>query len=94
MKITVKFFTVLREITGKREDELEFSSSIIMDELLDYLSQKYGRQFTDYVYNASGKPRGYLQFLVNGKSITTLKGFRTRLKEGDKVAIIPPVGGG
>jgi len=94
MKITVKFFTVLREITGKREEELEFSGSIIIDELLDYFSQKYGRQFTDYVYNTSGKPRGYLQFLVNGKSITTLEGFRTRLKEGDKVAIIPPVGGG
>ena len=94
MKITVKFFTVLREITGKREENLEFSSSITMDELLDYLSQKYGRQFIDYVYNASGKPRGYLQFLVNGKSITTLEGFRTRLKEEDNVAIIPPVGGG
>jgi molybdopterin synthase sulfur carrier subunit len=94
MKITVKFFTVLREITEKREEKLEFSNSITIDELLDYLSKKYGHQFTDYVYNASGKPRGYLQFLVNGKSITTLKGFRTRLKEGDKVAIIPPVGGG
>ena len=94
MKIIAKFFTVLREITGKKEEELEFSKSITVDELLDYLSQKYGRQFTDYVYNATGKPRGYLQFLVNGKSITTLEGFRTRLKEGDNVAIIPPVGGG
>ena len=94
MKIAVRFFTVLREITGKREEKLEFSNSVTVNELLDYLSQKYGRQFTDYVYNASGKPRGYLQFLVNGKSITTLKDFKTRLKEGDKVAIIPPVGGG
>ncbi len=94
MKIVAKFFTVLREITGKKEEELEFSKSITVDELLDYLSQKYGHEFTDYVYNASGKPRGYLQFLVNGKSITTLEGFRTRLKEGDNIAIIPPVGGG
>ena len=94
MKITVKFFTVLREITGKKEEKLEFSNSITINELLDYLSQKYGRQLTEYIYDTSGKPRGYLQFLVNGKSITTLEGFRTQLKEGDKVAIIPPVGGG
>ena len=94
MKITVRFFTVLREITGKKEEKLEFSNSITINELLDHLSQKYGRQFTEYIYNASGKPRGYLQFLVNGKSITTLQDFKTRLKEGDKVAIIPPVGGG
>ena len=94
MKITVRFFTVLRELTGKKEEKLEFSSSVTINELLDYLSKKYGRQFTEYIYNASGKPRGYLQFLVNGKSITTLQDFKTRLKEGDKVAIIPPVGGG
>jgi len=94
MKIIVKFFTVLREITGKREEKLEFSNSISVNALLDHLSKKYGRQFTDYIYDTSGKPRGYLQFLVNGKSITTLEDFRTRLKEGDKVAIIPPVGGG
>ena len=94
MKITVKFFTVLREITGKKEEKLEFSNPLTINELLGYLSKKHGRQFTDYVYNASGKPRSYLQFLVNGKSITTLEDFRTRLKEGDKVAIIPPVGGG
>jgi molybdopterin converting factor small subunit len=38
--------------------------------------------------------RSYLQFLVNGRSITTMQGFKTRLREGDSVAIIPPVGGG
>jgi molybdopterin converting factor small subunit len=32
--------------------------------------------------------------LINGTGIPTLEGFKTRLKEGDKVAIIPPVGGG
>jgi len=94
MKITVKFFTVLREITGKKEERLEFSNPLTINQLLDYLSQTHGRQFTDYVYNANGKPRSYLQFLINGKSITTLEDFKTRLKEGDKVAIIPPVGGG
>lgn len=94
MKITVRFFTVLREITGKKEEKLEFSDSVSVDELLGCLSKRYGREFTDYVYDVGGKPRGYLQFLINGKSITTLEGFRTRLREGDKVAIIPPVGGG
>jgi molybdopterin synthase sulfur carrier subunit len=94
MEITVKFFTVLREITGKKDEKVKFSNSLTIDGLLNYLSRKHGRQFTDYVYNASGKPRGYLQFLINGKGIATLEGFRTRLKEGDKVAIIPPVGGG
>jgi len=46
------------------------------------------------VYDETGNVRSYLQFLVNGKSITTMQGFKTKLKEGDSVAIIPPVGGG
>lgn len=95
MKVTVKFFTTLREMTRKREEEIETSDTILtVKELLRYLSEKYGRKFVDYVYDKEGKARSYLQFLINGKSITTLQGFETKLRDGDKVAIIPPVGGG
>ena len=94
MKVTVKFFTTLREITGKKEEDIESSSALSVNELLSHLSEEYGRTFAEYVYDKKGKPRNYLQFLINGKSITTLRGFETKLKEGDEVAIIPPVGGG
>lgn len=95
MKVTVKFFTTLREMTRKREEEIETSDTILtVKELLSYLSEKYGRKFVDYVYDKKGEARSYLQFLINGKSITTLQGFETKLRDGDKVAIIPPVGGG
>ncbi len=94
MKITVKFFTSLREITGKKQDEIESSSTITLEELLNLLSKKYGQQFTDYLYNKEGNVRTYIQILINGRGIKALQGFETRLKEGDTVAIFPPVGGG
>jgi molybdopterin synthase sulfur carrier subunit len=94
MKVTVKFFTTLREITDKREEEIKSSKDLTVDELLEQLSKKYGRKFMDYVYDKKGNVKSYLQFLVNGRSITTREGFKTKLKEGDRVAIIPPVGGG
>jgi MoaD family protein len=94
MKVTVKFFTTLREITDKREEEIKSSKDLTVGELLEQLSKKYGRRFMDYVYDKKGNVQSYLQFLVNGRSITTRKGFKTKLKEGDRVAIIPPVGGG
>lgn len=94
MRVTVKFFTTLREIVGKREEEFEFSRGTTVKELLKHLSESYGQAFKEYIYNERGRVKSYLQFLINGKSITTLKGFETRLKDGDKVAIIPPVGGG
>ena len=93
MKVTVKYFTTLREITDKREEEIKFSSDLTVGELLERLSKKHGRRFMDYVYDKGGNVQSYLQFLVNGRSVTTLEGFKTKLKEGDRVAIIPPVCG-
>jgi molybdopterin synthase sulfur carrier subunit len=94
MKVTVKFFTTLREITGKRKEEIKSSEDLTVDKLLEVLSKNHGSQFINYVYDETGKMRSYLQFLVNGRSITTMQGFKTKLTEGDSVAIIPPVGGG
>jgi molybdopterin converting factor small subunit len=59
------------------------------------LSEKYGEPFTDYVYDGkTGQPKGFLQFLVNGNSTSTLNGLQTELRDGDVLAILPPVGGG
>jgi len=92
--VKVKFFTALREIVGKREEQIEFSKAVTVGELLKQLCQKYGEGFRDYLYDEKGEVRSHLHFLVNGKSTTTLQGFKTKLKEGDQIAILPPVGGG
>lgn len=94
MKATVKFFTSLREITGKKEDEIQSPNIFTVEDLLDHLSKKYGKEFTSYLYDEMGKMRTYIQVLVNGRGIKALEGFETKLKEGDVVAIFPPVGGG
>jgi len=94
MRVTVKFFTALREIAGKKEEAFEFSRGTTIKELLKHLSENYGQAFKEYIYNEKGRVKSHLEFLINGKSITTLKGFETKLNDGDKIAIIPPVGGG
>ena len=97
MEVKVRFFTNLREIVGKREETLSFANDkkVTVDLVLKTLSEKYGAPFTEYVYNGkTGQPKGFLQFLVNGNSTSTLNGLKTDLKEGDVLAILPPVGGG
>lgn len=97
MQVSVRFFTVLREVTGKKEENIEFAegekATICM--VLRKLATHYGTRFSDYVYNQqTGEVKGFLQFLVNGKSTEPLKGLETDLVEGDVLAIVPPVGGG
>ncbi len=97
MEAKVRFFTNLREIVNKREETLSFANDgkVTVDVVLKTLSKKYGTPFTEYVYNdKTGQPKNFLQFLVNGNSTSTLNGLETELKDGDVLAILPPVGGG
>jgi molybdopterin synthase sulfur carrier subunit len=94
MKVEVRFFTSLREITGKKVEEVQLQNAITVEELLTELSKKYGREFREYLYNEKGRVHGYLSILVNGKSTNVLQGLDTKLKGGDTIAILPPVGGG
>ncbi len=94
MNVKVKFFTSLREITGKKMDKLQLERIITVEELLTLLSDKYGKSFREYIYNKKGEVQAFLSILVNGKNINILQEFDTKLQEGDTVAILPPVGGG
>ena len=97
MQVSVRFFTSLRELTGKREETLKFrdDATVTVDKALKRLAKRYGKSFVEYVYDSkTGEVKGFLQFLVNGRSASTLKGLDTKLADGDVLAIIPPVGGG
>ena len=96
MIITVRFFTRLREITGKREETLNFSDEVVtLKNILLKLTEQFDKEFANYLYdNKNGNVKDFLQFLVNGKNVSTEKDLNTELNDGDVLAIIPPVGGG
>jgi molybdopterin synthase sulfur carrier subunit len=97
LKVSIRFFTSLRELVGKKEEALEFpeGEKVTVDMVLNALKQHYGKPFIEYVYDhETGEVRGFLQLLVNGKSASTLDGLQTELATGDVLAILPPVGGG
>jgi MoaD family protein len=97
LQISVRFFTSLREITGRREQTLTFkdTENATINTVLDKLAKRYGKSFNDYVYDhKTGEVKSFLQFLVNGRNTSTPDGLNTRLADGDVLAIIPPIGGG
>ena len=97
LQVSVRFFTSLRELTGKKEETLKFrdGETVTVDKVLKRLAERYGKSFVEYVYDSkTGEVKGFLQFLVNGRSASALNGLDTKLANGDVLAIIPPVGGG
>ena len=94
MIVTVRFFTTLWEITKQRKQELEVPDTTTLADVISILSDKYGPRFRDYIYDKEGHANQYLQFIVNGKSLSQLDNSKIRLKDRDEIAIIPPVGGG
>jgi MoaD family protein len=97
LHVSVRFFTTLREIIGKREETLTFKNTgnATIESVLNKLAMRYGKSFVEYVYDQkTGQVREFLQFLVNGRSVTESERFDTKLSDGDVLAIIPPVGGG
>jgi molybdopterin synthase sulfur carrier subunit len=95
MIVRIRFFTVLRELTNKREETLNFpQEQVTVKQILQMLSERYDKPFEDYVFEADGGVKGFLQFLINGTNTATLQGLETQLRDGDVLAVLPPVGGG
>jgi molybdopterin synthase sulfur carrier subunit len=97
LQVSVRFFTSLREIADKKEETLKFpeGEKVTLDKVLKILAQRYGKRFVEYVYDdKTDEVKGFLQFLINGRSAATLNGLQTELEDGDVLAILPPVGGG
>ena len=97
MKVAVRFFAALRELIGKKVEFLEFldSEEITVEKVFKRLNKLYKDKFIQYVFDEkTGEVKDYLTLLVNGRNITALNDMKTRLMDGDVLAILPPVGGG
>jgi molybdopterin synthase sulfur carrier subunit len=93
MAITVKFFANFREVIGEKQATVESAKDI--GALLEELVGKFGEKLSGQLYEPETKKlRGTVNILVNGRGANLLKGPDTPLKDGDVVAIFPPVSGG
>lgn len=86
-RVTVKFFGIFSELAKKRKEELEFEGETLQD-LIDFMSTKYGRKFRDRVQGRTEGPD--VIFAVNGK----ISEKDVSLNDGDEILISYPVGGG
>jgi len=94
LRLKVRYFTTLRELAGTAEDQIDIEDDASLAELIEKVASEYGKAARDYLYPDSVQIDPSIYFLVNGRDAKTLSGTETKLKDGDTVAIIPPIGGG
>jgi MoaD family protein len=94
MYVTVRYLSVIREITGTREETIEIDNGSMVEDLLRILSKKYGKAFERMI--RSGRDIRGLQiiYFIDGKNIANLEGFKTPVHNQSEIVIIPPVAGG
>lgn len=92
--ITTKYFAALREITGKKEEVFSFEGEVDAKKFLDELVSRYGKEIKDFLLDERGALRDGLVMLVNGNAADVPDLSSLRLKNGDLIVILPPIGGG
>ena len=94
MSLTVKFIGVMRHLSGKTQLNVACQDGILIKELVYKISQEMPelkRIFIDQELNDS---RSNSLILVNGKEISVLDGYETKLNDGDEIVFVPVVHGG
>ena len=94
MYVTIRYLSVVREITGTREEVIEVDNGATVEDVLKMLSKKYGKSFDRMI--RSGRDIRGLQiiYFIDGKNIANLDGFKTAVNDESELVIIPPVAGG
>ncbi len=95
MKVTVEYLGYIKQTLGvKQKESVGLEGSLVRD-LLCVLAEKHGEPFRKDVYDPKNdKMKPHHTLSVNGILLNQLKGADTRLKDGDRVVVLPVVTGG
>lgn len=94
MPLTVKFIGALRHLSGKTQFTVNFQEGISIKELVAQISREMPElkhTFSDQDLNDS---RSNSLILVNGREVSVLNGYETKLNDGDEIVFVPVVHGG
>ena len=94
--VRVKLFATFRDIAGGQGVvDVRLSREATLKDLIEELSKLFGKEIENVLLDPkTGSLKSFNNVLVNGHNVKLLQELRTKLDNGDTVALFPPVGGG
>jgi len=96
-KIKISYAYRLREITGKSYEKLEIETPTSVQDLVDYLSNRYGSQFCEEIGLQSsdfGERSSFYQTFVDGNRISDTEKSDPLIRNESEVTFLPVTSGG
>ena len=96
MKVTVDYLGSIRQtLSLKQAEQVELEGGAAVSDLLYVLAEKHGEPFQKAVYGPKDLDlKAHYILSVNGLLLNQLDGIRTKLKDGDRLVLMPVVTGG
>lgn len=96
MNVTVDYLGSIRQTLGlKHAERVELEGDALVSDLLSALAEKHGEPFKKAVYEPNDLDlKAHYILSVNGLLLNQLDGIGTKLKDGDRLILMPVVTGG
>lgn len=92
MTVTVTFYGPLERWAGKK---IFYAEGTSVREVLAALDSQLEKSILEHILHSdTGKIKSHFHVLLNGKDIESLSGLDEKVKDGDTITCVPPVGGG
>lgn len=96
VNVSIRFFAAFRELIGKKEIKLELGGQENHTVLgaIEKLIENRGNAIRIRLFDDDGNLRKGVQIFLNGRKIHISNKMETPIKNNDRIAILPTVGGG
>lgn len=95
LEIPVEAYLHLKDVLGDWQVRVSVPRGATVHELLLEMVRIFGPRFRAALFDQETENLlDYVRILVNGRELSFAGGTEAVLKEGDRIALIPPAGGG